>query len=203
MAIEPVTLRGVGVRLEPMTAGHSQALADAGLEAEIWRWSPDRMVTLEDMRAYVTRALEDHRRGTALPFVTILNATDAIVGSTRYGNVDLGNRRLEIGWTWLNPGHQRTSVNSEAKLLLLTHAFERLGVHRVELKTDVLNEASRRAIVRLGAVQEGIFRKHIVTASGRIRDTIYYSILDTEWPAVKAGLEQKLSRRQTGQGFPQ
>src|SRR4030095_155250 len=114
--------------------------------------------------------------------------------STRYGNIDLANRRLEIGWTWVAPAYQRTAVNTEAKLLLLTHAFERLGVNRVELKTDALNQKSRTAIARLGAVEEGTFRKHIVTASGRVRDTVYYSIIDTEWPTVKRRLETWLNR---------
>jgi N-acetyltransferase len=116
-----------------------------------------------------------------------------VVGSTRYGNIDPPNRRLEIGWTWITPAYQRTAVNTEAKLLLLAHAFERLEAHRVELKTDALNEKSRKAILRLGAVEEGIFRKHIVTASGRVRDTVYYSIIDTEWPVVKARLESRLA----------
>jgi N-acetyltransferase len=145
-----------------------------------------------DMRAYVAQALEEQRRGVSLPFVII--AQGQVAGSTRYGNIDLANRRLEIGWTWVAPAYQRTAVNTEAKLLLLTHAFERLGVNRVELKTDALNQKSRTAIARLGAVEEGTFRKHIVTASGRVRDTVYYSIIDTEWPTVKRRLEIWLHR---------
>jgi RimJ/RimL family protein N-acetyltransferase len=192
MVIEAVTLCGGGVRLEPMTVGHIDALARVGLDPEIWRWGIAPLATRDDMRNYVEQALDDQQRGNSLPFVIIAQPSNEVVGSTRYGNIDMANRRLEIGWTWLVPAHQRTGINTEAKLLLLTHAFERLGVHRVELKTDALNQRSRAAILRIGAVEEGIFRKHIVTASGRVRDSVYYSILDTEWPAVKAKLKGKL-----------
>jgi RimJ/RimL family protein N-acetyltransferase len=192
MVIEAVTLCGGGVRLEPMTVGHIDALARVGLDPEIWRWGIAPLATRDDMRNYVEQALDDQQRGNSLPFVIIAQPSNEVVGSTRYGNIDMANRRLEIGWTWLVPAHQRTGINTEAKLLLLTHAFERLGVHRVELKTDALNQGSRAAILRIGAVEEGIFRKHIVTASGRVRDSVYYSILDTEWPAVKAKLKGKL-----------
>jgi N-acetyltransferase len=192
MIVEPVTLRGSIVRLEPMTAHHLDALTCVGLEPALWRWTQAAITTPDDMRGYVFQALEELRRGVSLPFVIIANGSGAVVGSTRYGSIDSANSRLEIGWTWITPGYQRTGVNTEAKLLLLTHAFEKLGAHRVELKTDALNLQSRKAIVRLGAVEEGTFRKHVVTASGRLRDTVYYSIIDTEWPAVKAGLESKL-----------
>jgi N-acetyltransferase len=186
--VQPVTLRGTTVRLEPMTADHVEALTLVGLEPELWRWIPHQVSTRDEMRAYVGTALEEFRKGAALPFVTIANATDQVVGSTRYANIDLPNRRLEIGWTWITSAYQRTAVNTEAKLLLLTHAFEQLRLNRVELKTDALNHKSRAAILRLGAVEEGTFRKHVVTSSGRVRDTVYFSILDTEWPAVKARL---------------
>jgi len=192
MTAEPVTLRGSSVVLEPLTADHAEPLAEIGLEPELWRWIPTQVTTRDDMRAYVAQALEEQRRGVSLPFVII--AQGQVAGSTRYGNIDLVNRRLEIGWTWIAPAYQRTAVNTEAKLLLLTHAFERLGVNRVELKTDALNQKSRTAITRLGAVEEGTFRKHIVTGSGRVRDTVYYSIIDTEWPTVKRRLETWLHR---------
>jgi RimJ/RimL family protein N-acetyltransferase len=195
MTVEPVTLQGSVVRLEPMTVGHVDALARVGLEPDLWRWIPDAVATADDMREYVMKALDEFRRGVSLPFVTLATRTGEVVGSTRYGNIDPANHRLEIGWTWITSAYQRTAINTEAKLLLLTHAFETLRANRVELKTDALNEKSRRAIVRIGAVQEGIFRKHIVTATGRIRDTVYYSIIDIEWPAVKARLESKLHDR--------
>jgi N-acetyltransferase len=192
MKVEPVTLRGSIVQLEPMTADHIGPLSEIGLEPELWRWGIAPLLTPDDVRAYVMQALDEERRGVSLPFVIVARRSGEVVGSTRYGNIDAGNRRLEIGWTWVTPAHQRTTVNTEAKLLLLTHAFERLGAQRVEFKTDALNQRSRNAIVRIGAVEEGTFRKHIITASGRVRDTVYYSIIDSEWPAVKARLERKL-----------
>jgi RimJ/RimL family protein N-acetyltransferase len=134
-------------------------------------------------------ALADKERGASMPFVTVDRATHAVIGSTRFGSIDIANRRAEIGWTWITPAFQRTYVNSEAKLLMLTHAFERWGCARVELKTDVLNSKSRNAMLRMGAMEEGVLRKHILTYSGRWRDSIYYSVLDTEWPAVKERLE--------------
>jgi RimJ/RimL family protein N-acetyltransferase len=192
MTIEPVTLRGLSVQLEPMRADHTDALTRVGLEPELWRWTQTFIATPDDMSRYVLQALEELSRGIALPFVIVAQPRGEVVGSTRYGSVDLANRRLEIGWTWITPRYQRTAINTEAKLLLLTHAFERLGTNRVELKTDALNQKSRTAIARLGAVEEGTFRKHIVTSSGRVRDTVYYSIIDTEWPEVKARLESRL-----------
>jgi RimJ/RimL family protein N-acetyltransferase len=178
-----------------MTADHVDDLTRVGLEPELWRWIPHQVSTGDEMRAYVTTALEEFRKGTALPFVTIANGTDQVIGSTRYANIDLPNRRLEIGWTWITSAYQHTAANTEAKLLLLTHAFERLMLNRVELKTDALNHRSRTAILRLGAVEEGTLRKHVVTSSGRVRDTVYFSILDTEWPAIKARLLGFLAAR--------
>jgi RimJ/RimL family protein N-acetyltransferase len=145
------------------------------------------------MRAYVETALAEQRRGVSLPFATVAQANDEVIGSTRYGNIAPADHRLEIGWTWYAAPYQRTAANTEAKLLLLTHAFEALGAMRVEFKTDALNVRSRTAIARLGAVEEGTFRKHMRTASGRIRDSVYFSIVDTEWPAVKARLTGKLA----------
>ncbi len=138
-------------------------------------------------------ALDWQEIGTALPFVTIEQETDRVVGSTRFGNIDIRNRRVEIGWTWIGKPWQRTAVNTEAKFLMLQHAFEVWHCIRVELKTDVLNERSRAAILRIGAKQEGIFRHHIITDSGRLRDTIYFSIINDEWPEVKARLQTKLA----------
>jgi RimJ/RimL family protein N-acetyltransferase len=192
MNIEPVTLRGTTVRLEPMTIGHATALARVGLEPELWRWIPIPVTTTDEMRAYVANALDESRRGVSLPFVIIDQASDQVIGSTRYGNIDAIDRRVEIGWTWITSAFQRTAANTEAKLLLLSHAFETLRTNRVEFKTDALNERSRDAIKRIGAVEEGTFRKHKVTASGRVRDSVYFSIIDTEWPVVKARLTKML-----------
>lgn len=194
MIIAPVTLEGRHVRLEPLSLAHHAALSEVGLEEELWRWIPAPVRTPDEMREYIQTALREQAAGTALPFATVDRASGRAVGSTRYGNIDGANRRVEIGWTWVAPAWQRTAVNTEAKYLMLRHAFETLGCIRVELKTDSLNQRSRRAILRLGAQEEGTFRNHMITASGRIRHTVYYSVTDAEWPAVKSRLEEKLSR---------
>jgi RimJ/RimL family protein N-acetyltransferase len=147
------------------------------------------------MAAYIQAALQAQAAGTALPFATIERASEQVIGSTRFMNIDVPNRRVEIGSTWIARPWQRSFVNTEAKFLMLRHAFEVLGCIRVELKTDALNERSRNAILRIGAREEGILRKHIVTWTGRVRDTVYFSILDDEWPRVKADLEAKLEPR--------
>jgi N-acetyltransferase len=193
MNVEPVTLPGRTVRLEPLALAHVPGLCSVGLEPALWRWIPTPVTTDAEMREYVEIALDEQRRGVSVPFAIVDQPSGRAIGSTRYANIDSANRRLEIGWTWLTSAHQRTRANTEAKLLLLTHAFENLGAIRVELKTDALNVQSRTAILRLGAVEEGIFRKHKITASGRWRDSVYFSILDTEWPAIKTRLREKLS----------
>lgn len=167
---------------------HLPALCDVGLYPELWKWTTVQVTTTAAMNTYVATALEERRQGLALPFAVIDQSTDRVIGSTRFANITPAHRRLEIGWTWLTPSAQRTGANTEAKLLLLTHAFETLGTIRVEFKTDVLNQKSRQALLRIGAVEEGVFRKHFITDTGRVRDTIYFSILDTEWPAVKSRL---------------
>ncbi len=191
MKIEPLSLESEFVRLEPLQAGHLQPLCEIGLEEAIWRWNPQQVKNQTDMRRYIETALEEFERKVALPFVTIDKIAGKIVGSTRFANIDVKNRRTEIGWTWINPHWQRSFVNSQAKLLMLTHAFEVWKCIRVELKTDALNEKSRNAILRLGAKQEGVLRQHIITDSGRFRDTVYFSILDSEWQNVKNGLKAK------------
>jgi N-acetyltransferase len=192
MQVSPVVLEGRYVRLEPMIIDHVQALAQVGLDEELWRWIPVPVRTAADMKAYVETALQERDAGTAVAFVQIERASGRVVGSTRYANIDRTHHRVEIGWTWVAPPWQRTVINTEAKYLLLRHAFESLGCIRVELKTDSLNERSRAAIVRIGAVQEGIFRNHMITSSGRIRHTVYFSIIDSEWPRVKTRLEARL-----------
>lgn len=188
------TLEGIHVRLEPLTEAHVQPLAEVAFDAELWRWTTTQIHTLGDLAAYVESALQAQRAGTALPYATIDRLTGRVVGSTRFGNVDAANRRVEIGWTWVARPWQRTAVNTEAKYLMLRWAFEELDCIRVEFKTDALNERSRNAIVRIGAVQEGLLRSHMITDTGRIRDTVYFSVIDSEWPGVRAALEQKLSR---------
>lgn len=193
MQLEPVTLEGRHVRLVPVTPEHVPALWEAGRDPELWRLTIAQVHSEDDMRRYVADALRAQAAGTALPFVTTEAATGRVIGSTRFGNYESAHRRVEIGWTWIAPAWQRTAINTEAKYLMLRHAFEALGCVRVELKTDALNERSRRAILRIGAREEGILRKHQITEGGRIRDSVYFSVIDDEWPAVRARLEQMLA----------
>lgn len=197
MRVESTILDGRNVRLEPLSPHHHAALCDVGLDQELWRWSPKPIQSEVEMRAYIQEALDGQARGFCLPFTTVEKASGKVVGSTRYGNIDNENLRVEIGWTWIGREWQRTFVNTEAKYLMLTHAFENLHCMRVEFKTDSLNERSRNAILRLGAKEEGTFRNHMTTSSGRIRHSVYYSIIDSEWPIVKAGLENKLRYSET------
>src|SRR5208282_507618 len=192
MIVAPVTLEGRHVRLEPLSQAHQADLAAVGLAEDLWRWIPTPVRTPEDMSAYIAIALEEQARGVALPFALIEKADGKAIGSTRYANIDRTHHRVEIGWTWVAPAWQRTAVNTEAKYLLLRYAFETLGCIRVELKTDSLNERSRAAILRIGAREEGTFRNHMITGSGRIRHSVYFSILDSEWPAVKSRLQTML-----------
>jgi N-acetyltransferase len=193
MIIEPIVLEGRYVRLEPMTIGHVGSLWSVGSDPALWEWIPTQVKSRSDMENYVGSGLADAERGVALPFVTIDRKTNKVVGSTRFGNLEPAHRRAEIGWTWVTPGWQRTYVNTEAKLLMLKHAFEVWRCIRVELKTDELNEHSRNAISKLGAVQEGIFRQHMITETGRFRNSVYFSIIDSEWDAVKQRLERRLA----------
>ena len=194
MKIEPITLENEFVRLKPIGFEYLEPLCEAGLFEEIWRLNPTQVDSPEAMKNYIETALDEQSRGVSLPFVTVEKSSGRIVGSTRFGNIDPKNLRTEIGWTWITPAWQKTYVNSAAKLLMLTHAFETWRCIRVELKTDVLNEKSRNAILRLGAKQEGIFRQHVICQSGRLRDTVYFSILDNEWQSVKENLLRKLGR---------
>ena len=189
-----VLLEGQHVRLEPLSFGHLDGLCEFGLDEDLWRLTTIQVRTPDDMRVFIEDALRQEKEGTVMPFATIENATGRIAGSTRYLNIDFKNRRVEIGSTWVARPWQRTIVNTEAKYLMLRHAFETMGCIRVELKTDMLNERSQKAILRLGAKQEGIFRKHMVVDGGRIRDTVYFSIIDSEWPEVRTDLERKLAR---------
>jgi RimJ/RimL family protein N-acetyltransferase len=198
MKVSPVTLEGRHVRLEPLTMAHLPGLADVGLDEVLWRWIPTPVRTAQEMEAYIQTALDEQARGVSLPFAIIEKATGRAIGSTRYGSIERTHHRVEIGWTWVARDWQRSAVNTEAKYLLLTHAFETLGCIRVEFKTDSLNDRSRAAILRIGAREEGLFRNHMITASGRIRHTVYFSIVDSEWPTVKTPLEAMLQGRQSG-----
>lgn len=194
MDIQPITLDGTYVRLEPLTLEHLPGLCAVGLDPELWRWTPSVVQTPDDMRHYVLAALRAQEVGGALPFATVECSSGTIVGCTRFANIEHAHMGVEIGWTWLGQRWQRTPVNTEAKYLMLGHAFEKLGCIRVAMKTDSMNERSRNAILRLGARQEGVLRNHMLIHSGRIRHTVYFSIVNSEWPLVKAGLEEKLLR---------
>ena len=190
--VEPLTLRGSKISLEPLELAHVSELWNLAQDESIWQWIPSRLCSYEDTNKYVTEALKKREIELEMPFVIRLQSTQEIVGSTRFMNIFKADRRVEIGSTWLTPAWQRSFVNTEAKLLLLSHAFEILRCIRVELKTDVFNEKSRRAIERIGAKPEGILRNHKICADGRIRDTIYYSLTYEEWPAAKARLQERL-----------
>lgn len=170
------------------------ALVEIGLDEEIWRWMPREVTTADDLRAIVEAALVGRADGRELPFVTVERSSGSVVGSTRYLNIEPAHRRLEIGYTWVAPAWQRTAINTEAKLLMMEHAFERLGALRVEFKTDSLNEKSRRALLGIGATEEGIFRSHMIVQGGRLRDSAYYSVIAQEWPAVRDQLAARLAR---------
>jgi RimJ/RimL family protein N-acetyltransferase len=190
--VSPITLAGRHVRLEPLSLSHAEPMFAAAADQELWRWTLTQIASLGDTRDYINSAIDAQRAGTALPFATVDASTGEVIGSTRFGNIDVPNRRVEIGWTWLRRDRQRTACNTEAKYLMLCHAFDVLGCIRVELKTDALNQQSRAAILRIGAVEEGILRAHMITASGRVRDSAMYSILDREWPEVRKRLEERL-----------
>jgi RimJ/RimL family protein N-acetyltransferase len=191
--IEDVVLEGATVRLVPLTLDHLDPLCAVGLDPGVWRWMPWQVRDRSGMERFVDGCLATRNDGSALPFVTTLRDTGQVVGATRFMNMAPADRRVEIGGTWIAPAWQRTRVNTEAKYLMLGHAFERWGCRRVEFKTSALNARSRAAILRLGATEEGTLRKHMVQEDGSARDSVYYSIIDDEWPAVKARLEAALA----------
>jgi RimJ/RimL family protein N-acetyltransferase len=194
MEIKPITLQGARIRMEPLSlARHFDGLAEIGLDAELWRWTLNGVETREDLRRYLEESIRMQAEGSALPFATVDQATGRVLGCTRFGNIEPRHRRVEIGWTWVGRTSQRTHVNTEAKYLMLRHAFEIWGCLRVELKTNALNSKSREAILRIGAKEEGTLRKHAISDRGVVRDTVYYSITDDEWPAVKKRLESMLA----------
>jgi N-acetyltransferase len=194
MKIEPVTLEGRAVRLEPLSLEHLDELLDAGSNPEIWRYMPSNCSTRDEMRRSIETALEWRRAGTALPFAIVDQCSGKAIGSTRYMNIVPEHKRLEIGWTWISPAWQRSAINTEAKYLLIRHAFEQMGCNRVELKTHALNTKSRVAILRIGAKQEGTLRSHMINGDGSLRDTVYFSVIAPEWPEVKRRLEAMMER---------
>jgi N-acetyltransferase len=192
--LNSLTLEGNAVRLEPLQPEHTHAFWEVAKDSldDIFRWFPYAMRTPEDFLTAVHKVLAEQQRGESVGFATVEKSSTRIVGSTRFMNIDRANRRVEIGSTWIAPAWQRTAINTEAKYLMLRHAFEQWRCIRVELKTDALNQRSRNAILRLGAKEEGTLRQHVVTYSGRLRDSVYFSFLDREWPEVKQRLELRL-----------
>ena len=196
MEVKPVTLQGKYVRLEPMTEVHVPALAEIGMGQPFWDFMLyGNINTEEDMRGWVRNILTCAEVGTDLPFVVIHLESGRVAGATRYLNIMLKDRGLEVGGTWYGLDFQRTAVNTECKYLLLQHAFETLGCIRVQLKTDLRNERSQKAIERIGAMKEGVLRNHMILPDGRFRHSVFYSILDMEWPEVKRKLEEMLDRK--------
>ena len=195
MEVKPIILQGKYVRLEPMSEAHSPALAEIGVGQPFWDFMVyGRMETADDMREWVQDILARAEKGTDVPFVAIHFDSGRVAGASRYMNIMPNDRGLEIGGTWYGADYQRTVVNTECKYLLLQHAFEKLGCIRVQLKTDLRNERSQRAIERIGAVKEGVLRNHMILPDGHYRHSVYYSILDTEWPQVKKRLEEMMNR---------
>jgi N-acetyltransferase len=191
----PLTLEGSVVRLEPIRHEHAELFWEVAKDDrdDIFRWFPYSMKTREDFRGVMDTAFDEQERGVSVVFATVERKSGRAIGSTRFMNIDRVNQRAEIGSTWIAPQWQRTAVNTEAKYLMLRHGFESWNCIRMELKTDALNQKSRNAILRIGAKEEGTLRRHLVTWSGRVRDTVYFSILDSEWLEVKARLEARMA----------
>ncbi|WP_225666829.1 GNAT family N-acetyltransferase [Thalassolituus oleivorans] len=190
---EPVVLKGKHVRLEPLSEKHTEGLCRAISDGELWNLFVTLVPHVRDIDTFLSNALAAHQSGDGLAFATIDEATNQVVGSTRFMKANLPYKRVEIGFTFLGKSFQKTRINTEAKLLMLSHAFETLGLNRVELLTDYLNTTSRNAILRIGAKQEGILRNHMVMPDGRIRDSVLFSIIANEWPGIKQNLEYKLA----------
>lgn len=195
MEILPVTLEGQHTRLEPLSLAHQEALIAAAGDGELWNSIVTIVPTRDTMTEYIEATLTEQVKGSELPFVIVQKATNRIVGTTRFYCIQPHQRNASIGYTWVAASAQRTAVNTEAKFLLLTHAFEHWDCVRVEFITDVLNQQSRAAILRLGAKQEGILRNHLIMPNGRIRDSVCFSIIAEEWPEVKASLTTRLASR--------
>ncbi|TMD25078.1 MAG: GNAT family N-acetyltransferase [Chloroflexi bacterium] len=192
-ALGPISLRGTHIRLEPMRPEHAAALLEAGRAPEIWEWMPARPVTSKAMEAWLARASLAEGQGREYPFVVSRLTDGRVIGSTRYLEVQEDDRTVEIGWTWYTPNAWGSVVNPEAKYLLMRHAFEDWHAIRVALKTDVKNVHSQAAIKKLGARFEGTLRNQRIRPDGTYRDTVIFSIIESEWPAVKVRLEERLA----------
>ena len=193
-----LVLEGRHVRLEPPSHAHSPDLAMVALDPELWRWTTVQIHSVDDLNAYIDGIIALRTSGAAIPFIAIDRATGRAIGGTRFANMDAQNRRVEIGWTWLGRPYQRRAFNTEAKLLMLSHAFDRMNCIRVEFRVNAFNIKSREAVARIGAREEGTLRHHMILPDGRLIDWVYYSILREEWPGVRAGLEEKLASYDRG-----
>lgn len=194
MHLEAVTLEGQYVRLEPLTMEHYVALCEVLLDEEIGRWLPYSIASPDDMRLFIEMAVKFRAEGSSFTFATIYKPANRAIGTSRFLDIDVDSHNLEIGGTLIGKQWQRTVVNTEAKYLMLRHAFETLGCLRVQFKTDSLNTKSRNALARIGAKEEGVIRNHMICSNGRLRHSVLFSVTDEEWPTVKANLEAKLAR---------
>lgn len=192
LRLHPVTLEGTLVRLEPLTPEHAESMFESACFPEIWTYMHDRLLTREAVDMYIAVALAAQEQGAALPFAIVEQSSGKVIGSTRLGNIAHRDRGVEIGWTWLTPRVWKTPINTECKWLLLRHCFEVLGCIRVQLKTDSRNHNSQRAIARLGAVREGVLRNHMIMPDGYVRDSVFFSFIDKEWPEVDQRLRTLL-----------
>lgn len=194
MELAPINLSGDVVRLEPLAEDHAPGLWPHSNHDAVWRWMPFRPTTEEELAGFIRGAIALREQNAALAFAICLTKTGEPVGATGFWNIDHGHKRVEIGATWVGPEHQRSAVNTEAKYLLLRHAFETLGCSRVEFKTDSRNDKSRKALARIGASEEGCLRRHMILPDGDYRDSIYFSVIEPEWPRVKERVEGLLRR---------
>jgi RimJ/RimL family protein N-acetyltransferase len=189
------TLQGDFIRLEPLSREeHLSGLQDAGSESAMFDWFAADYSTPDAMAGFVEEAVVARSEGESLPFAAVLQASGEVIGSTRFCTIRTENRSVEIGWTWITPRYQRTPANTEAKFLMLRHAFDEWGCVRVEFETAVKNTQSQQALERIGATEEGVLRKHMLI-HGEPQDSIYYSVLDTEWSDVHAHFQSELLRR--------
>ncbi len=194
MKILPITLEGIHIRLEPLSFEHFNDLAEIAFDEELWRWTLGKVTDEASLREYISEAIEGAKTGIYLPFAIIEKSSGKAIGAARFGSIVVEYRRVEIGWTWIARNFQRTFVNTEAKYLMLKHAFETWKCLRIGIQTDSLNQRSHDAILRIGAKKEGIIRKDKITHDGRVRSSVFFSIIDDEWETVKKNLELKMER---------
>ncbi len=197
MTTETPVLDGVKVRLEPLTEAHLAALEKVAYDDRIWRYMTKRVKTHDDLRNWMNTALQAKAAGTSLPWVTVLKSENRVIGSTRFADLDLTHRTVELGNTWLAPQYHGTGLNPEVKLLQLAYAFEDLKLNRVAFKTHHENLQSQAAMRKMGAIEEGTFRNHYVMPDGTQRHSVWFSIIREDWPQVRSRLEQRLQQERT------